>query len=312
VKDAGARRKWALACFHLGNPEPFKRLAGQLRRGEVPGADFEGTVHYLSCVALPEADQALFALANPRHANHAQVLARLFGREYHDSWGFPVLGHPFCLRVMREALDDVRPTGTTVKIERDGVVWHYPWNMGGYGPVPDLLRDPMHRKTEARERRCDQAAAILAKLVAGFPEFSALCNDADDRITAMKRLLDVYQGRIRRLSAAERPIFFGCCDLGMYCPDVAVLARPASADDVRAGRALFHLNGKGKLAGVQLPAAATWKKAGADGEPRKCLIVQAEVGPDGEVVYGVIERHGMRAVPDGEFATVKPLPTSRP
>jgi hypothetical protein len=39
--------------------------------------------------------------------------------------------------------------------------------------------------------------------------------------------------------------------------------------------------------------------------------VQAEIGPDRELVYGIIERHAIRAVPGRELERVAPLAEER-
>jgi hypothetical protein len=98
----------------------------------------------------------------------------------------------------------------------------------------------------------------------------------------------------------------------MYRPDFPPLPHPATADDVKAGKAIFHLDGQGKLADVPLPAVGIWKKTAKEREPRRGLILQAELGPDGEILYGVIERNAIRTVPASDFATVTPLAKTPP
>jgi hypothetical protein len=65
-------------------------------------------------------------------------------------------------------------------------------------------------------------------------------------------------------------------------------------------RAVFHLGGKGKLAKQKLPAVAILK-----GE--KGLIVQAEIGPDGKPVYGIITGPAIRRVEAKDVTAVEPL-----
>ena len=83
------------------------------------------------------------------------------------------------------------------------------------------------------------------------------------------------------------------------------MGRAATADDVKAGKAVFHLDGKGKAADLQLPAVAVLKGDEKKERPPHVLIVQAEAGPDGAVTYGVITREGVRAMPASELSGVK-------
>lgn len=96
--------------------------------------------------------------------------------------------------------------------------------------------------------------------------------------------------------------------------DIEPLGRPATADDVRKGKAIFELQGKGKLASAKLPLAGTLKGAKEvieEGRPKKTggvLIVQAEAGPDGKVRYGVITAHSMRMVSADDVKDIRPVP----
>ncbi len=305
--DVRPRRKWSLACFHLGNPKPLREFAEEFRKGKIHAPDareFEGIVSYLGKVPLPEADRALYALADPEHPLHERA-----AREVLDDWhvGSPFLAHPYCLSILRKALNDKTLTGITVAVSNNVLEWT---GDGGTRSMslPALLKDPSKRKGKVLERGCDKAAETLSWLVVGVPEYYALLNDADDRIADMKKLLDHYQGKFRRLAGTEQAGLFSYTYGTHLVPNVRPLGRPATPDDVKAGKAIFHLNGNGKLADVTLPALGTWKRAAKVEEARRCLIVQAEVGPDGGIVYGIIEPHAIRAVRAGELAKVTPLP----
>jgi hypothetical protein len=76
---------------------------------------------------------------------------------------------------------------------------------------------------------------------------------------------------------------------------------------VQAGRAIFHLDGKGKLASVELPARGTFTKRSGEKAPRTCLIVQAEIQPDGQTRYGIIESHQIRSIRSEELGEVVPI-----
>jgi hypothetical protein len=75
---------------------------------------------------------------------------------------------------------------------------------------------------------------------------------------------------------------------------------------VCAGRAIFHLDGKGKLADLKLPAVGTLKDSDKKESEKRVLIVQAEVGPDGEVVCGVIGKNEIRTARGKELSAVAP------
>jgi hypothetical protein len=94
-----------------------------------------------------------------------------------------------------------------------------------------------------------------------------------------------------------------------YVPDLKPWGRPATAADVSAGRAVFHLSGTGKVADVQLPAWLLLKNGGKTGDPPVWgLAIQAEVGPDGAVTYGAILRHAIRTVKATEVEPVEAEP----
>jgi hypothetical protein len=143
--------------------------------------------------------------------------------------------------------------------------------------------------------------------VAGLPEPHPLHPDADRVLTELRTTSLRYEGRLRALPWSE------CVRLGprrlpvTYAPDIRPLGRPATSADVRAGDAVFELNGQGRLADVKLPA---WilPKGGAEGKPAPWgRAVQAEVGPDGKVVYGAIFRRAIRPVTADEVERVEPV-----
>jgi len=107
-----------------------------------------------------------------------------------------------------------------------------------------------------------------------------------------------------------------------FIPGVAPLSRPATPGDVAAGKAIFHLAGKGRLADIKLPATAVFRKekeayerkeaAGLIGlfgpdEPGRVLIVQAEFDADGQLHYGIIAQREIREANADELADIEPL-----
>jgi hypothetical protein len=214
---------------------------------------------------------------------------------------------------LRELLKDKSPTRIVDSLEEGRLYRHTPAFLNAWGP-PAVLTDARNRKQRTIVRRCDVAAETLVLLVPGLPEFHPLLDDADERVAEMSLTLSRYRGRYRQLSLAERTLL-GRSDCDHYTvqfiADLPPLGRPATAEDVKLGKAVFHLGGKGKLVDLKLPALGTWKKGGKPGTPSGGIIVQAEMRPNGEVVYGVIERHAIRMAPALEFVAVTPLPRAR-
>jgi hypothetical protein len=92
-------------------------------------------------------------------------------------------------------------------------------------------------------------------------------------------------------------------DRPRFIPAVS-LDRAATEADVKAGRALFHLDGQGKKATLELPAVGLLVRS--EGEPVKVLILQAEVGPGG-TVYGVVGERVIGRFPSHRVVGVRSL-----
>ena len=89
-----------------------------------------------------------------------------------------------------------------------------------------------------------------------------------------------------------------------FAPIIEPLKKCATADDVKAGRALFHLDGKGKPLDVALPALATLRKDG-NGKVARGIVVQAEIGNDGTITYGLLVKNGIRVIKAGEIEKIE-------
>jgi hypothetical protein len=305
------RRQWAHVAHYLGDPKPFQAFAEDFRAGKIeppPGergeAELQGILGALVNVRTPEADRALAALADPKHPQHQAVARKVLSGRGHDFDEGPWFAHPFCLRILRTALDDTTPTGATYEIEKDQLRRREKdgWSGGG---IPEYLADPALRRNAAPERACDRVAEKLGELVVGLPLYHPLLKDADERLTALKGALDRFGGNYRRATGREVELLNRRPWTPTYLPDIRPLGRAATADDVKAGKAVFHLDGKGKPADVVLPAAGVLKRDEKKERPPHVLIVQAEVGPGGEVVYGILARDAVRTVPAGEVTAVK-------
>jgi hypothetical protein len=256
--------------------------------------ELRGIVRFLVGAGTVEGDRALWALADPKHPCHPLAKEAVLA-----GWGWddrsPFFAHPFCLVILRRALEDARPTGTTYQIRGDSLVRFEGDRSFRSEDIPALLSDPAGRRSEVAERAWDLAAERLGKLVMGLPAYHPLLKDADRRLALLKAMLDRPQGRFRRLSWREMKALELSSWEARFIPDIRPLGRPATADDVRAGKAVFYLDGKGKLTNQKLPAVAVLKPDKKGAPLARLLIVQAEAGPDGETIYGGIGKEGMRS-----------------
>lgn len=304
------RRQWALAAHYLGDPKPFSIFAEDFRAGKVvpPGGredrELRSSIGALIDVESPEAERALVSLADPKHPLHKAVTQQVLAQR---SGGFdsgPWFAHPFCLAILRAALDDTTPTGAKYTVE-ERTLWRKSGTGGSGGPVPDFLADPAARREQAAEQACDAAAEKLGEMVVGLPRYHPLFKDADQRLAAFKTAFDRFAGKYRRTNWREsRTLGLSSFSPG-YIPDLRPLGRAATAEDVKAGKAVFHLDGKGKLAELTLPAVGILKREGQKERAPGVLIVQAEVGADGQATYGVIQKGEIRAVPGSEVTGIK-------
>lgn len=332
VASSRMRRCWAVLCQEFGEPGPFKAFAEDFRLGKLklpvdnrPPDDFERSLtngelwfvmRDLVAINTPEADRALMALADRRHPYHDRVrLAVLKSRCDGFAMGESVwYAHRVSIVLLRGAFDDTTPTGASYGFSHDAIVRHE--KNGGwtnFPSVPDFLQEPSARRNAAPERICDLAAEHISNLIFGMPPYHALCKDADARLKALKEAVDHYT--YRSATPGESETVSGRSDYqAHFVPEIQLLGHPATAEDVRTGKAIFELHGKGKIASVKLPLAATLKGAKQrieHGEPRKTggvIIVQAETGPDGTVKYGVITEREIRMVSADEVTDVKPVP----
>ena len=131
-----------------------------------------------------------------------------------------------------------------------------------------------------------------------------LRKDNEDRLAAVKRAFDRFSGNYRRANWRERDTIGANRWTPIFIPDIRPLARAATPDDVKAGKSIFHLDGKGKPADLKLPAVGMLKADAAKPNGPRVLIVQAEIGQDG-VVYGIINRTEIRSLPARDLTSIK-------
>jgi hypothetical protein len=318
AKESNAlmRARYAHASFRLGRSQAILDFASDFAAGNIAlRTDKDGLrwqlekiVEHLTVVKLPAADEALYKLAEPKHRYHDDLLMGIVDRLVVYGTGGDLVGHPFCIVALRKMLDDSTPTTLRMSY-RDGDGLPIAYSGGGSTGqciAPAILLDPRMRRASAVVRHCDLAAQECATF-AGLPEFHPLLKDVDGRLAAIRVAIDEYPGKYRPLTPVETYVIAGNDYAVRFGPYIAPLGRAATAADVKAGKAIFHFDGKGTLPSLDLPARGTWPKVGKEKSARTCLIVQAETRPGGETMYGVIEHHAIRMVLASEFADVTPL-----
>ena len=303
------RREWAYFAHFLDQPKPFAALAEEFRLGKIAlpageDADEElrGMIASLIDVGTPTANNALNAVANPKHPQNAAVAKKVLTERTDGFDRGPWFAHPFCLSILRGGLDDTTRTGAKYVIEKNSLK-HIEGNGWSSGGLPEFLADAKQRNTEAVERKCDLAADKLNTLVIGLPKCHPLFKDNADRLMTMKKVFDRFAGRYRRANWREGEILGARPWSPIFLADIRPLDRTATAADVKAGKAIFNLDGKGKLADLKLPAVGTLR-TDSKSNGQRVLIVQAEIGQDG-VVYGIITRTEIRTVQARNLTSIK-------
>jgi len=264
-------------------------------------------IERLSYAQNADADRALLALAEPTHPYNALVKQQVLAKHVLLDEG-PWFMRPWCLAVLRRALDDTSPTGTHYAMDKNDLRYTEDGRIRT-GLLPEFLKDAKDRRQEADERLCDLAAMRLNDLVLGLPPYHPLYQDADKRLAEFKATFDRYAAGYQRSNPSYVAMFFTTSRSAIsiseplrpvYIPGIRPLSRGATAQDVAARKAIFHRDGKGKPVG-ELPLVA---RCGS--EP--VLILQAEVAPNGEIVCGVIGKYFMKEVPDKQLNNGRPVP----
>jgi hypothetical protein len=312
------RRNWAFAAHQLGEPLAFQEFAKDVLAGTIPlpkdkpehnpqanVRELGGIVHFLILAGTTEANEALMALAEPKHAYHSIARLRILeGSDWYDRdvW----FEHPFCLALLRRELDNRKPTGWQFAIV-GGEVHQEKAGSSATREIPELLADAAIRNEVASQQYCDAAAEKLNELVWGLPRSHVLFKNQEERIDAMKLVLGRFGHRYRKLTWPESSAL-GVHGLDRpFVPDIKPLDHAATAEDLEQGKAVFELGGGGKLATQGLPAIGELKSDDKSKEPVFALIVQAEVDSAGEPVYGAILPHGIRRLCSAELASMKTL-----
>jgi hypothetical protein len=311
------RHRLAWAAHTLGVSGPFIALTREVAAGTVhipvpPNRDpdpqaarkvLEELIDTLIDSRGREADDALYALADPRHPYFPVAAEGALGRANPRGRDTVWQQHPLCVAVLRTLLSDRRLTGG--HSYRRGTEVE---DVGGDRPrrwAPPGGADAAGWLEHVERRVADDAAERLQFQVVGLPEYHPLRRNSDRVLAETRAALARFDRRFRRMTWEEQTRWeMRQFDLA-YVPDIKPLGRPATAEDVRSGKAVFELNGQGRPADAKPPTWVVLKADAKKKEPTWGLVVQAELGPDGKPVYGVIFRHSIRTVKADEVARIE-------
>jgi hypothetical protein len=166
----------------------------------------------------------------------------------HSLVATPLIGVPaFRLELLR-GLDDKAPVGTVEvqSVSGDSVSYRVHDASGYSGDFGSNDANPPKVGATSTFRMCDDYADGLAQ-IAGFPEFKPYWPEAkrDETIAACKALLARYGDALKdRATDPYAPGFFEPAKAAFRFEP---LDHPATPDDVKAGRAIFSIEGPSKI-----------------------------------------------------------------
>jgi hypothetical protein len=328
AKTIRVRRLLANAANQLGAPGPMAEFARDVENGtlelplndvpDVSANDEPSTVELHDIVrdlirtGTPAAERALFAIASPPHRYYEIAACRVLVSQPNWYSGAGVwFSHPYCLRILRHELENKEPSCVVVGMSRQKLLSDI--KQGNLSPdnAEWFAHEAQHpqQAVDAIERRY-QAAERIPQVMLGWPAYHPQRKEADvAQETTL--LFDRFPQVFRRLATAElEPLGIDPGQI-VFVPDLKPLGRPSTAADVQAGRAIFHLGARARIADLQLPAVAIPQKPEPPpdkfGRPRRFLVVQAEVDDSGNTVYGVIGDGVPRRAKPAEFAEIRPI-----
>jgi hypothetical protein len=146
--------------------------------------------------------------------------------------------------------------------------------------------------------------------VFGLPRYDPRQQRRDESLAAIKKTFDSFV-KYRCANDIEAESLYFHPPHPVYVPDLPPLGRAATAEDVKAGKEIFHLDGRGRMAKLDLPAAASLVKPGQKvndrRSSRRVMILQAEVNADGNLLYGIVGDGPGRIAKPSELTDIKPI-----
>jgi acyl-CoA thioesterase-1 len=319
--DLARRNQYAVAAHIHGDSSALKTLADELRTAKLELPDvaqvieqpshplfeaFRDILNGLVYSKLREADRALAALTQPGHRFYPLTRHLLLTAWPRSSENYLLFSHPYWVALLRHSMNDTALSGAIIEVTGEYVARVIQTSGENYSLPPEMANTVAWRKQTQEERVCDHVFRRISTTVLGMPFYHPLLKDTRAAQFAITERLNTFDGRLRPAAYVEKWHLGWFSDPHLIL-DIRPLERPATAEDVKAGRAVFHLEGTGTLAeGLRLPAWLVLKVDATKECPPASLVVQAEVGADGEIVYGVLERHGLRRIPGREVARLKP------
>jgi len=311
--DFDTRRPLANAAHHLGATTAMEHFAKDIEGHKTPlpkdainrpGAyqtALQEIIRDLSKVNTPAADRALFAIAKKGHRYHKLTAATLMSTSHgffdEEIW----FGHTYCLKILRDYLDDTTKTGGTYRITNGYVEYRFK-NGSSSSSIPKFLSDPNQRLKQVPAKICDQAAIKLSKLVFGLPRYHPLQKQAKQNLTGLKKAFDRMTNGFRPATDLETEFLQQHIHTTLFLPRMPPLKRPATKEDVKKGLAIFSLEGKRSVAKLHLPAVAKFSG-------QRVLIVQAEKSGR-NTMYGVIGMGIKKKVTRSELSQIKSMKRS--
>jgi hypothetical protein len=170
AEEVRMRRRFAYTSFKLKSADPIRKYSDDFAAGKISipvteddafrnffdqsrYVELHGAVVDLSDVRTPEADRALFALADPKHPYHADVVkAVLLEPMWHQRTTLGWTDHPYCLAVLGRALDDPMIRDKAVS-RLNKLVRGLPEGVDAIKDFLDRNRDKLRPADTAEERR---------------------------------------------------------------------------------------------------------------------------------------------------------------
>ncbi|MCP4442490.1 MAG: hypothetical protein GY810_26590 [Aureispira sp.] len=329
-------RQLAYTCYWLGDTTLWDDYCTRLQQDKIelpkieysngsishsnparqPGnKELRGILSCLTTINNPISKKTYQKITSSGHSYYPWIEKRLLQLTggYDDDGNMKEIWYnkDFCLDIYKKNLDNTNNSDIQLKYYvGSGITSIMDWGGQSSFRLHELWDTSDYCNGEdvtLRARNCDMAASKLYQLIFGIPACHVHLKDKDERIARQKAFLDRFK-TFRRLTSKEyntvNELYAGV----RYLPVIPTLNRPATAEDVKGGKALFELKGKGSLADIQLPATAIQKKDKGMEKPLRIYILQAEKNHKGKLVYGTLTEDGPKIFKEGDLINIKHLP----
>lgn len=325
TEDPAIRSWLSVAANRLGDPSALEELTRQVVSKKLAAPEPDDFTAFKALYAAlgssPDAKRdGLAAIAKRDHPWFLVAVNRVLVKSSFDSQSDGSLFDPWCLTLLEESLSDTRETGYTDLLREERDEWKlFHREPDGTGMLADgtpYLDESKFDRTW-NLRVCDRACAGLLKLLGDHTEdtYLPLAKDRGTVIDGLRTYLARHRGTFCELSDHLDGGTGFSIEGGRFLPILPSLDRPATADDVTAGRAVFHLADAGPKPRIRTPVAAEWlarKQSGwsSDGQAygRDVVILQVERDAKGDLWFGIADGNGFHVVPNKEIGTLWRIP----